>query len=120
MSATMGMDVNGVTALVKSATRVDPTLFPGDFCLDVMLHPATVQGEEGLAAMRGLLFTYMARHGVAIQFNIFAAATLLEAQKNPAKYKGLQVRVCGWNVRFNDLSRKEQDAYIRRAEAISG
>ena len=36
----------------------------------------------------------------------------------PEKYENLQVRVCGWNVRWNDMTRKEQDAYIRRAENI--
>jgi len=119
ISPTMGMDVNGVTALVKSATRLDSALHPADFPLDVMLHPATVQGDEGLAAMRSLLNTYMERHGIAIQFNIFDAQTLLDAQAHPDKYRGLQVRVCGWNVHWNDLSRKEQDMFIRRAQNIS-
>ena len=36
------------------------------------------------------------------------------------KYKNLQVRVCGWNVLWNNLSRAEQDAYITRAENIVG
>jgi pyruvate-formate lyase len=34
------------------------------------------------------------------------------------KYKNLQVRVCGWNVRWNDLPCAEQDAYSRRTENI--
>ena len=29
------------------------------------------------------------------------------------------MRVCGWNVRWNDLPKVEQDAYIRRAEEIA-
>ena len=118
ISPTMGMDVNGVTALIGSATRIDSAQFPGDFPLDVMMHPTTVDGSEGLAAMRGLLRVYMEKHGIAIHFNIFDADTLLDAQKNPEKYKGLQVRVCGWNARFNDLGTKEQDAYIRRARNL--
>lgn len=47
ISPTMGMDVNGVTALIKSVTRIDSALFPGDFALDVMMHPATVQEKMG-------------------------------------------------------------------------
>ncbi|MBN2582179.1 MAG: hypothetical protein JXL80_03860 [Planctomycetes bacterium] len=117
-SPTMGMDINGVTALVKSATRMDSAMHPGDFPLDVMLHPATVQGDEGLAAVRTLLNTYMDKHGVAVQFNIFDAETLIDAQAHPDKYQGLQVRVCGWNVHFTDLSRNEQDMFIRRAQNI--
>ena len=118
-SPTMGMDVNGVTALIHSVTRIDSALHPADFPLDVMLHPATVQGDEGLAAMRTLLNAYMERHGIAIQFNIFDAETLRDAQAHPDKYQGLQVRVCGWNVHFTDLSRTEQDMFIRRAQNIS-
>ncbi len=119
ISPTMGMDTNGVTALVKSVTRLDSAMFPGDFPLDVMMHPATVQGDEGLAAMRTLLKTYIDKHGIAVHFNIFDAKVLIDAQKHPEKYEGLQVRVCGWNVRFNDIAKKEQDVYIQRALNIS-
>jgi pyruvate-formate lyase len=28
------------------------------------------------------------------------------------------VRVAGWNIRWNDIPRKEQDEYIRRAENL--
>ena len=38
------------------------------------------------------------------------------AQEHPERYENLQVRVCGWNIRWNDLPREQQDAYIRRAE----
>ncbi|OGV49658.1 MAG: hypothetical protein A2017_07320 [Lentisphaerae bacterium GWF2_44_16] len=120
ISPVMGMDTNGVTALVKSATSIDSALFQGDFPLDVMMHPATVQGREGLDAMKTLLRTYMDKHGIAIHFNIFDAKVLIDAQKHPDKYQGLQVRVCGWNVRFNDIAKKEQDEYIKRAMNITG
>ena len=119
ISPTMGMDTNGVTALVKSVTRIDSAMFPGDFPLDVMMHPTVVQGEEGLAAMRCLLNVYMKKHGIAMHFNVFDADVLLDAQKYPDKHSGLQVRVCGWNVHFNDICKKEQDAYIKRAQNIS-
>jgi formate C-acetyltransferase len=118
-SPTMGMDVQGLTALIKSVTRIDSALFPGDFPLDVMVHPATVTGEEGLAAMRTLVQTYMDKGGIAIHFNVFDADTLIKAQEQPDRYQGLQVRVCGWNVNFTELSLKEQDMYIRRAQSIA-
>ena len=54
-----------------------------------------------------------------MHFNIFDAETLVDAQKHPDHHRGLQVRVCGWNVLFNDLAGKEQDAYIERARNIS-
>ena len=47
-----------------------------------------------------------------------SAEELRDAQAHPEKYENLQVRVCGWNVRRNDMSKAEQDAYIRRAENV--
>ena len=35
------------------------------------------------------------------------------------KYKDLQIRVCGWNVLWNNLEKREQDAFIKRAEGIA-
>ena len=118
LSPTMGMDRNGVTALIRSVCSMDAMDFPGDFPLDVMMHPTTVQGAEGLAALRALIRTYFAKGGLAIHFNIFDAAELEAAQKNPEKYASLQIRVCGWNVRFVELAKPEQDAYILRAKNI--
>jgi formate C-acetyltransferase len=60
----------------------------------------------------------MERGGGSIHFNIFDVNTLRAAQKNPELYEGLQIRVCGWNVRFNDICKEEQDMYIKRAANI--
>lgn len=118
-SPRMGSDINGVTALVKSALCVDAASFPGDFPLDVMMHPSTVKGADGLAAWRKLVRVFFAGNGAAVHFNIFDASELKDAQKNPEKYRGMQIRVCGWNVRFTEMAKSEQDMYIRRAESIS-
>ncbi len=117
-SPSVGMDRQGVTALIRSACKLRPTNYPESFCLDVMLHPSAVRGEEGLVAMKGLLYTYMKEGGMSIQLNVFDSQTLRDAQLHPEKYENLQVRVCGWNVLWNHLSKKEQEAYIRRAEEI--
>ncbi len=87
--------------------------------MDVMLHPSAVDGEKGFEVMKALLFQYYANNGIIMQFNVFDAAELRDAQAHPEKYENLQVRVCGWNVRWNDLPKREQDAYIRRAEMIA-
>ena len=50
-----------------------------------------------------------------MQFNVFSADTLISAQKEPEKYKNLQIRVCGWNVYFVNLEKKMQDAFIKEA-----
>ena len=115
LSPTMGMDRNGVTALLRSIGTLDSLDLPGDFPLDVMLHPTTVQGEKGLEVMKSVIFDFFRRNGLAIHFNIVDAGILQDAKRNPEKYENLQIRVCGWNVRFRDLPEKEQDAYIERA-----
>ena len=68
--------------------------------------------------MESILMTYLDEEGMSIQFNVFDEQKLLDAQEHPEKYRTLQVRVCGWNVLWNNLSRKEQDAYIKRARNI--
>ena len=117
-SPTPGMDKNGVTALIHSALKLKPSSYPESFCLDLMLHPSATEGDEGLAAMRALLDVYTENGGMSLQLNVLNAKILREAQKAPEKYKNLQIRVCGWNVLWNNLSRAEQDAYIVRAENI--
>ena len=119
LSPAVGADREGATALVLTLGALDSRDWPGDFPLDVMLLPYTVSGEKGLDAMETLVRTFFAQGGALIQFNVFDAAELRDAQAHPERYENLQVRVCGWNVRWNDLPKKEQDAYIRRAEEMA-
>ena len=117
-SPVMGMDISGVTSLIRSAIAASSAGVLGDIPLDVMMHPSAVRGEDGIAAWKKLIRVFLEHDGTAIHFNIFDAATLREAQAHPEKYRGLQVRVCGWNVRFTEMAKSEQDMYIRRAENI--
>lgn len=116
----IGMERGGVTAMMRSALNLQPWLFSEAYVLDMMLHPSAVSGEEGLDAMMGLMDMYMKNDGISIQFNVFSADMLRDAQLHPEKYKNLQVRVSGWSVLWNSMSREEQDAYIKRAESIGG
>ena len=118
ISPTMGADTEGATALVATLAASDATKLPGDYPLDMMLHPSVCHGEKGLKAMRSLVEIFHRNGGSVIQFTVFSAEELKDAQLHPEKYENLQVRVCGWNVRWNDLSKVEQDAYIRRAENV--
>ncbi|MGI6315070.1 MAG: pyruvate formate lyase family protein [Christensenellales bacterium] len=120
LSPSPGMDREGATALILSATASNVALHTEGSCLDVMLHPTAVKGEEGMAALRSLLMAYVRRGGSGLQFNIFNADDLREAQWHPEKYRTLQVRICGWNAYFVDLPKIEQDAFILRADHITG
>jgi hypothetical protein len=115
----IGMDRNGITALMNSVLKIDMRQYPCGTCLDIMLHPTSVRGNEGLEILMSLIRNFIAHGGSGIQFNIFDAAVLRDAQANPEKYTNLQVRVCGWNVRFIHLTPEAQETFIRQAEAMS-
>ena len=117
-SASMGQNREGATAAILSVTKIDATSFKGDACLDLGLLPSAVSGDDGLQAMYGLLKTFVGRGGHAMHINVFDAQTLREAQKQPEKYRDLQIRVCGWNVLWNDITKPEQDGFIKQAESL--
>lgn len=119
LCAVTAMDKKGITALVHSVTRLDHSKFPNGSVLDFVLHPSAVAGEDGLTAFYGILMTYFKKGGLAMHGNVFNAEDLKNAQKDPERYKNLQVRVCGWNAYFVNLSKAEQDAFIRQAENCS-
>lgn len=116
LCATAAMDKNGITGLINSVTKMDLSKFPNGSVLDVVIHPSAVSGDDGLMAFYGILKTYFKKGGFAMHGNVFNAEDLKNAQKNPEKYKNLQVRVCGWNAYFVNLSKIEQDAFIKQAE----
>lgn len=114
-----GAEHCGVTGYLRSVLRLEPKYFSEAFVADVMLHPSAVSGDDGIAALRGLIKAYMRNGGISIQFNIFSPEMLYDAQKHPENYANLQVRITGWNALWNDLSPKEQAAYIERASSIA-
>ena len=116
LSPVIGMDRGGITTLLNSVGKMDFSQFPHAGMLDLILHPTAVSGDDGLEAFAGLVKAYFAKGGHSLQFNIFSAETLKEAQKNPEKYRTLQIRVCGWNVYFVDLEKVLQDAFIKQCE----
>ena len=118
LSASMGQNREGATAAILSVTKIDATRIRCDTPLDLGLLPSAVKGEDGLEAMYGLLMTFCKRGGHALHINVFDADTLRDAQAHPEKYQDLQIRVCGWNVLWNNINKEEQDGFIRQAEAL--
>ena len=111
--ATAGCGREGPTALVLSAAKLDQAESPDGFILDVILP----SGGISPASVAGFIRTFAAQGGQSIHLNVFDAFLLRDAQTHPEKYADLQVRVCGWNVRWNDLSKEEQDHFIATAGA---
>ena len=103
---------------MNSALKIDYSEYPCGTCLDLMLHPSAVKGGDGIKTLLSLVRAFIARGGSGLQFNIFDAATLRDAQIHPEAYSNLQVRVCGWNARFIDLTPEAQETFIAQAEAM--
>lgn len=116
LSASVGMDKKGITGAINSAAKLDFTNTPNGAVLDLNLHPTAVSGEEGIEIMISVLKTYLNKGGFAVHFNVVDPKVLKEAQKDPQKYKNLQVRLCGWNVYFTDLDKEMQDNFIKSLE----
>lgn len=115
--SSIGCEREGTAGLLESVSKLDHSSFANGSVLDVMLLSSTVNGEEGTSFICSLVRSFFARGGGAIHFNILSAKELREAQISPEKYRNLQVRLCGWNVRFIDLDKKAQDCLIREAES---
>ena len=114
-SASHGADVNGPSALVRSLGKLDQVRSGGTL-LNVRFVPALLKREQDLRKFSDLIREYFKLGGHHIQFNIVDTQTLLDAQANPDKYKGLLVRMAGYSDYFNDMNTQLQNDVIARTE----
>lgn len=116
VSPSAGKDVNGPTAAATSVSRLDHFIVSNGTLFNQKFHPSALSGREGLEKFVALIRAYFDQKGMHMQFNVVSRETLLDAQKNPEKYKHLVVRVAGYSALFTTLSRSLQDDIIRRTE----
>jgi formate C-acetyltransferase len=118
ISPVQGADVNGPTAVLKSAAKIDH-LRTGGTLLNQKFSPQIFEGEDSITKIVALIRAYFKMNGHHIQFNVVDAETLREAQKHPENYRDLIVRVAGYSDYFVDLTPELQEEIIRRTEHMN-
>jgi pyruvate formate-lyase/glycerol dehydratase family glycyl radical enzyme len=114
-----GCDTKGPTVTLQSIARATCQIYKEhrEDLLNMKMAPANVAGEEGTRRLMHLIRAWSSQKHAHIQFNILNKQSLLDAQKNPEKYRDLVVRVAGYCAYFVDLSPMQQAEIIARTEA---
>src|SRR5664280_356947 len=115
ISPFQGVDHNGPTSVIKSASKIDH-LRTGGTLLNQKFSPSFFEDEESYEKLTALIRSYFSLDGHHIQFNVVNVETLRDAQKNPERYRDLIVRVAGYSDYFNDLGEDLQNEIIKRTE----
>ena len=109
-----GMDCLGPTASSKSVAKVDHSLASNGVNFNLKFMPTILKTESDRQKLMDVIRTYFSLGGMHIQFNVLSSEKLLEAQKNPEKYRSLVVRVAGYSAFFVELDKDIQDEIISR------
>jgi formate C-acetyltransferase len=115
ISPSHGVDLNGPTAVIKSASKIEHWKTGGTL-LNQKLNPQLLATEEGREKLAKLVRTYFELGGHHIQFNVIDKDTLLAAQENPSAHRDLIVRVAGYSDHFVSIGKELQDEIIARTE----
>ena len=116
VSPSAGKDICGPTAAANSVSRLDHGIASNGTLYNMKFHPSALEGASGIDSFINLVRGYFDRKGSHMQFNVVSRETLIDAQKNPEKYRSLVVRVAGYSALFTTLSKSLQDDIINRTE----
>ena len=116
MSAVYGRDINGPTALLNSVNRVNSEHGTNGTLLNMKFIPSMFNDGDGFNKFCMLLRALTEMKINHVQFNVINKNELIEAKKNPEKFKNLLVRVAGYTAYFVELAKDLQDEIIARTE----
>jgi len=112
-----GRDVNGAIASLNSVSKINYKDCCRDGVSNTFSTTPNVLGndyETRINNLVNLLDGYFIKGGHHLNVNVLSRETLIDAMNNPEKYPLLTIRVSGYAVRFNRLTKTQQQEVISR------
>jgi len=112
-----GRDNNGAIASLNSVAKLEYNNCCKDGISNTFTIIPTVLGttkEDQIENLVSLIDGYFIKGAHHLNVNVLDRETLIDAMNNPKKYPLLTIRVSGYSVRFNRLTKKQQQEVIDR------